>query len=1634
MIDNYESNTRNSKKKLAVFVVALIALMIGVLVTASAQTPVDESIRLRTQIGTYVFPNQGSGRLYAVPAGSVPFLNITESPVATGNYNMNSNNTTRSIVGSYYLYSSITSNVAIGTSIGLDIEIFKISYNPIVPCCFIDYGVIDVEIVNGDLGFRTTTLWPADACEGTNVSIALTSVVGYDDFSNVTITGPGVSGGNFSSGGLSPGNYSYSFSESFDNGNYTDTRTFRVKDLLPVPNTSNQTFCGATGTQVINIGNADQITWPAGAPVSFSSGSYRVNTATSGSWTLSAINNVSNASTECPSSKTFALTVNAPVSVNAGANLTRCINAGNLSLSGASPSGGSWSGSGVSGSTFNPVTAGTGTHTITYTVTSSGCSYSDTRTVTVYAAPTANAGANIEVCVDDASVVLGGSPSGGSWSGPGVSGSRFYPATAGSGNHTLTYNYTNANGCSDTDTRTATVRALPSVNAGSDQTVCITDANFALSGSPSGGSWTGPGVSGNRFYPSSAGAGTHNLTYSATNANGCTNTDVRRIIVNPVTSVDAGTNATFCTNSSTYNLNNDLDPDILGGTWSGSGVNGINFVPGSVPVGSYTIRYTFTNASGCTSSDTKVFTVVEGPVVDAGGVIEACQSEGVIDLLGQSPLGGTWSGLGVVGGTSTVDVASLSPGNYVLTYSYDNGQCITTDSRQLVVNSSSVVDAGNNLQVCSNDADFLLTGASRSGGIWSGNGVSGGYFSPAAVGNGTYTITYSYSNNDGCESSDTRLITVNEVPVVDAGSDLVLCTNDGVYSLINDVNITGGTFSGTGVVALNYRPDLAGEGVHAVTYRYTDPGNGCDNTDVRFITVIKPQTVTVGSNIITCIDSPPFDISGAESISGGIWSGSGLSGTMFNPASAGIGLHVMTYTVPDANGCNSIATKSITVKRLPVTEAGQDIFVCSGAPLVSLSGTGTPIGGTWSGDFVTGSNFDVASSGAGTFTVTYNYIDVDGCANTDDKQIIVDAGTSVTAGVDFSVCETDALVDLASRVSPGGGSFTGPGVVGNNFNPSIGPGSYTVTYSLSNSFGCAGTDNVVITVNAEPAVNAGTDGVLCLNEPPVDLMLTALPVGGVFTGPGVAGNNFDPIKAGIGEHQITYTYTNASGCEAVDFRFMEVTALPTVNAGKNLFLCVDNGLVDLGSEASPVNGTWSGPGINSELFDPAVAGIGTHVIRYTIVQGNGCTNYDEKVITVFEELTIDAGSDITVCSNEGILNLNETVSLVGGTWSGTGVSGTNFNPSIGQGSYQVQYTYTNQFGCTDSDTKIITVIKPQSVSVGSAINVCVTAPELNLSVAVNPTGGTWSGSGVIGEYFYPALAGVGTHDLEYFVVDNQGCDVTKVRKITVNNPDAIDAGANKVICVGSNLIDLDIGVSETGGTWTGNGVNGSFFDPEIAGIGSHIVTYTYNWGSNCISTDSKTITVRDNITVNAGVDFEVCKNAAAVDLTNHPNKIGGIWTGNGISGSSFNPANVSQGLHVLTYAFTDNFGCSATDNISVTVLPSTAVDAGPPLEMCVTANSINLMLSAFPQGGIFSGAGLNGNFFNPQLVGIGQYTISYDYSDANGCNYTDTRTIRVVQPDPVNAGANLSVCLNSGLVNLDTDVSEIGGIWTGPQV
>jgi len=148
---------------------------------------------------------------------------------------------------------------------------------------------------------------------------------------------------------------------------------------------------------------------------------------------------------------------------------------------------------------------------------------------------------------------------------------------------------------------------------------------------------------------------------------------------------------------------------------------------------------------------------------------------------------------------------------------------------------------------------------------------------------------------------------------------------------------------------------------------------------------------------------------------------------------------------------------------------------------------------------------------------------------------------------------------------------------------------------------------------------------LCINNPIQDLSLylTPAPAGGVFTGNGVNYNgtlySFDPMIAGLGDHEICYTYTTNLGCikeicDTISVLPIPAVSLPPFNPS---ILCHNGNPVPI-PMGTPTGGSYSGTGVSGSNFDPVIAGIGTHQVIYTYSDDSGtpCSNSDTSIVTV----------------------------------------------------------------------------------------------------------------------------------------------------------------------------------------------------------------------------------------------------------------------------------------------------------------------------------------------------------------------------------------------------------------------------------
>jgi len=159
--------------------------------------------------------------------------------------------------------------------------------------------------------------------------------------------------------------------------------------------------------------------------------------------------------------------------------------------------------------------------------------------LTIHALPTVTQSPFTDVCSNGSPVsLIGGSPAGGSYSGTGVSSGNFDPSVAGAGSTSITYTFTDLNGCQNSVSEDILVNQAPTVVFNAIPDLCDYSSDYTMVATPNGGVFTGPSVTGDVFSPSGAGIGTHTITYDYSDGNGCSDQAVQTVVVDACAGIE----------------------------------------------------------------------------------------------------------------------------------------------------------------------------------------------------------------------------------------------------------------------------------------------------------------------------------------------------------------------------------------------------------------------------------------------------------------------------------------------------------------------------------------------------------------------------------------------------------------------------------------------------------------------------------------------------------------------------------------------------------------------------------------------------------------------------------------------------------------------------------------------------------------------------------------------------------------------------------------------------------------------------------------------------------------------------------------------------------------------------------------
>ena len=527
---------------------------------------------------------------------------------------------------------------------------------------------------------------------------------------------------------------------------------------------------------------------------------------------------------------------------------------------------------------------------------------------------------------------------------------------------------------------------------------------------------------------------TTTYTVTGTNAQGCSNTAMTTVTVIPSPVVTANsTAASVCAGASVTLTGSGASTY----TWDNNVINAVSFVPTATTT--YMVTGTFTN--GCTNTATITVTVNPLPIVTANSsAASVCAGAGVT-LTGGGASTYTWNN-NVIDAISFVPTATTT---YMVTGTDANG-CVNTATTTITVNPLPVVTATSSAASVCTGGSVILTGGGASTYTWNNNVMNAFPFIPTAT--NTYMVTGTDVN--GCVNTATTTVTVNSLPTVSLGPNIIQC---GGTAMLNAGNM-GSTYMWSNA-STTQTITVSASGTYIV---FVTDVNGCIGTNSVVVTINSIPAVTASaSSLFVCVDDASVTLSGLPS--GGVWRGPGVTASLLSPTAAGVGMHTAVYSYTDANGCEGIASVNVQVNALPVVSLGPNIIQCGGTAMLDAGNTGSIY--LWS-DLSTSQTLTVSTSGTYIVVVT----NVNGCMGSDSAVVTINSNPTVTASASsVVVCVADAIVTLTG--TPTGGVWSGPGVNGLLFSPTAaGVGLQSAVYSYTDVNGCEGMDSVSIQVNA----------------------------------------------------------------------------------------------------------------------------------------------------------------------------------------------------------------------------------------------------------------------------------------------------------------------------------------------------------------------------------------------------------------------------------------------------------------------------------------------------------------------------------------------------------------------------------------
>ncbi len=1388
------------------------------------------------------------------------------------------------------------------------------------------------------------------------------------------------------------------------------------------------------------------------------------------------------------------ITVSPEAVSNAGGPDVACQSAtpGTITLNGSSVSGsattGAWSilsGGGTLSNTSQTATPATVTYTpavsFSGTVTlqlltndpdgAGPCTaVTSTRTITVGPQPTVDAGGPDVVCesATPAAITLsgatfGGSATTGTWSilvGGGTLSSTsptanpeletYTPAANFNGTVTLELVTDAPSSCiAATDTRTITVRPIPSVAPSNNSPLCAGD-QINLNANASGGlpaysyNWSGPlsysSVSGSPSLANATAAMSGAYDVTVTDQNTCSASGTTSVVVNPLPNGNIGSSITVCSGISdtvlTFNFAVGTAPfDIIYTDGSSSFVRtGVNNGDTAHVAVAGTISYSFTqiqDANGCIRNSGflggATITVVSTPVIT---------TINVDDVLCNG------------GNTGVITITGVASGTAPYTYSIDSGatfngntfNSLPVGTYNLVVadvfNCSSVY-ASNPVTIseppvldhtyvavdasCANVLNGSITITPTGGVTPYSYSLDGGPLQPGnafnSIAAGTYIVQV--TDDNGC--TDTSQVLIDTIYAI-TGSIVsqtdVSCFGgiDGSVTLSLTGGVTPYSYSINGII-FQASPIFTGlsSGNYVATLRDV---NGC--SEYLPVTIAQPNILQV---LIDSVQNILCNGGSGGAIYITVTGGNGGNSFLWSNGDTNedvTGLNAGNYNVAitDSKGCSAAVGATISAP-LPLflSVASYQDLLCnndsSGEIDITVNGGVPQYSFAWSNG---ATNEDILNLPTNTYSVTVT--DANGCVDSLTQFVDEPLLLQVALVPTNALCAggADGSIDLIVQDGTPGYSFLWSNGQTTEDVANLTPGTYSVVAYDAN--GCSAVGSTLVDAPTAMIVTTIVTNVLCHDSLTGAIDLSVTDGAGGYTYEWSNGDlNEDLFNLGVGTYVVTVMDANVCTVSA-SVTITQPTAM--VLNGTATSGCT-TGSIDITVQGGvfPYSYLWSN-GANTEDLNGLLSG----TYDVTVSDVNGCTLTQSFAITAGAApvTSFVTGTDVT-CNglNNGVADLTVTG---GGTapytylWS-------NFQnsediSSLTAGTYYV--IIKDALGCESRDSVIIN--EPTVIVLSLAVtNTSCSSPTASIDLTVTGGAGVytflWSNGDVTED-----ITGLGSGTYTVTVTDSTGCSATADATVSGTLPLFLNiASYQDVLCYSDSSGAIDItangGVPPFTFVWSNGAISEDI---------SSLITGTYNVTVTDANSCSGSLTqfIDEPLLLQATLipTSALCAGSAdgSIDLIPEDGTPGYtyLWS-NGQTTEDV--ANLTEGTYsVVVY---DANGCSAVG--------STLVDA--PTAMIVTSIVTNVScfdsltgaidLSVTDGAGSYTYEWSNGDL-NEDLFNIGAGTYSVTVMDANVC--TVSVSVSVTQPVAMLVTANQVDVQCAGNTDGSISLNVFGGI------